>query len=288
MAKIAIDAGHGLYTAGKRCLKSLDPNETREWVLNNRVASALDAYLKGAGHETLRVDDTDGSTDVSLAERVRRAEAWGADYYISIHHNAGINGGSGGGTVMYKYNGTSGKTKTTQEAIYKHAIAEAGLKGNRSDGTLDGDFHVIRETSMPAGLIECGFMDSSTDIKYILDENWSKKIALGIAKGICEVWGGTVKATTTSATTNSTSGSSVTVDPAKSKNASYSRTWTVNSADGLNMRAGANTSKKLITTVPNGAKVRCYGYYTKESDGTIWLLVQYGSYTGFMSKGYLK
>ena len=38
MAKIAIDAGHGLYTEGKRCLKSLDPNETREWQLNERVA----------------------------------------------------------------------------------------------------------------------------------------------------------------------------------------------------------------------------------------------------------
>ena len=45
MAKIAIDAGHGLKTAGKRCLKSLDKNETREWVLNNRVSVALADYL---------------------------------------------------------------------------------------------------------------------------------------------------------------------------------------------------------------------------------------------------
>jgi len=41
MAKIAIDAGHGLKTAGKRCLKSLDKNETREWVLNDRASEVV-------------------------------------------------------------------------------------------------------------------------------------------------------------------------------------------------------------------------------------------------------
>lgn len=197
MAKIAIDAGHGLKTRGKRCMKSLDKNETREWVLNDRVADALDAYLKSAGHTTLRVDDPTGEKDVSLSERCKKANEWGADYYLAAHHNAGINGGSGGGTVMYKYNGTGGKTKEAQEAIYKHAIERGGLKGNRSDGTKDANFQVLRETNMPAGLIECGFMDSSTDIKYILDPAWSKKIALGIAEGICEAFGGTVKETST-------------------------------------------------------------------------------------------
>lgn len=205
MAKIAIDCGHGLNTAGKRCMKKLDPNETREWVLNNRVGVYLDAYLKSAGHQTLRVDDVTGKTDVSLADRVKRAEEWNADLYFSVHHNAGINGGTGGGTVIYVYIGTSGITTKTQEAVYKHVIAQAGLKGNRSDGTLFGDFYVIRETSMPANLIECGFMDSSTDIKYILNPEWSKKVAYGIALGICEVWGGTVKETSSSSNTSTDS-----------------------------------------------------------------------------------
>ena len=41
---ICIDAGHGLHTPGKRCLKSLDPRETREWRLNARVADKLLVY----------------------------------------------------------------------------------------------------------------------------------------------------------------------------------------------------------------------------------------------------
>lgn len=39
--RLALNAGHGLYTEGKRCLESLDPKETREWWLNQRVASYL-------------------------------------------------------------------------------------------------------------------------------------------------------------------------------------------------------------------------------------------------------
>ena len=38
MLKLALDAGHCLHTSGKRCLKTIDPNQTREWVLNDRIA----------------------------------------------------------------------------------------------------------------------------------------------------------------------------------------------------------------------------------------------------------
>lgn len=192
MAKIAIDAGHGLNTAGKRCLKTLDSKETREWVLNDRVADELELLLGAAGHTVYRVDDVDGSTDVPLADRVARANKWGADAYISIHHNAGVNGGSGGGTVVYTCNGCQKKSTELQNAVYKKAIERADLKGNRYDGTLSSNFYVVKHTKMPAILIECGFMDSKTDIKYILDPEWSKKMALGIAEGVCKVFGGEV------------------------------------------------------------------------------------------------
>ncbi len=195
MAKIAIDAGHGKHTPGKRCMKKLDKHETREWVLNDRVADELGRLLKSAGHTVKRMDDTDGSTDVSLESRVRKANAWGADFYISVHHNSGVGGSSGGGTEVYVSKGCQAKSKKAQSAIYKHAIKRAGLKGNRADGTRTANFYVIRYTDMPACLIECGFMDSKVDIKYILDPAWSKKIALGIAEGICEVFCGTVKGT---------------------------------------------------------------------------------------------
>lgn len=76
------------------------------------------------------------------------------------------------------------------------------------------------------------------------------------------------------------------IDPAKSFSKSYAKTYTTTA--NLNMRCGAGTIKSIVTTIPKGGKVTCYGYYTKQSDGTIWLLVKYKGYTGFCSKGYLK
>ena len=225
----------------------------------------------------MRVDDIDGTTDIALATRVQKANAWNADYYASIHHNAGINGGTGGGTIVFVYPGTSGITTTIQEAIYKHAIARAGLKGNRSDGTLTADFYVLRETSMPASLTECGFMDSATDIQYILDPNWSKKIALGIAEGICEVLGGKVQANEEVSK----------IQPAYSYDEKLAGTYVATTAD-LKLRAGANTMYNVLASIPKGEKVQCYGYYTKESDDTVWLYVVYKGQTGFASKRYLK
>lgn len=193
MEKIALDAGHGLYTPGKRCLKKLDKRETREWIINDRVTDALELYLKLAGHSVLRVDDwDDGHTDVTLNDRVRKANNWKADAYISVHHNAGINGGSGGGTVVYVSKGCQAKSIKLQEAVYKRVIVRGKLKGNRSDGTLSANFYVIRKTKMPAILIECGFMDSAVDIKHILDTDWSEQVGLGIAEGVCEVFGGSI------------------------------------------------------------------------------------------------
>ena len=60
----------------------------------------------------------------------------------------------------------------------------------------------------------------------------------------------------------------------------------------LNMRAGAGTSKTILTVIPNGGKVTCYGYYTSVN-GTKWYYVTYQNsngvrFTGFVSSKYLK
>lgn len=104
MFKLALTAGHYLYTPGKRCLKSIDSNETREWWLNDRIADIMEKlFLEYEGIEILRTDDTSGQTDVSLSNRTTKANNFKADFYLSIHHNAGINGGSGGGIQAYVY-----------------------------------------------------------------------------------------------------------------------------------------------------------------------------------------
>lgn len=75
---------------------------------------------------------------------------------------------------------------------------------------------------------------------------------------------------------------SIKPDAAKSFNKKYAKTYTV-TASSLNVRTGANTDKTVITVLAKNTKVVCHGYYTGS-----WLLVQAGSFTGYVSKKCLK
>ncbi len=178
MFKLALNAGHGRNTTGKRCLKTLDPNETREWVLNSRICKRIEEKLRVyGGIEVLRLDDVTGVIDVALKTRTDKANTFGADFYLSIHHNAGINGGSGGGIMAFVYTKASTKSSEWQNDLYDSVIKYTGLKGNRANPITTANLHECRESKMPCVLIECGFMDSSTDVPIILTDNFAEQVA---------------------------------------------------------------------------------------------------------------
>lgn len=179
MVKIAINAGHYRDTAGKRCLKKLDVNQTREWPLNDRIADKLEDLLRSYDCEVLRIDNTLGLIDTSLSNRCKKANEWGADIYISIHHNAGVNGGSGGGTVVFYYS-SNPERKTQAQALYNAVVARTGLIGNRANKVVKKGFYELKHTKMSAFLLENGFMDSRTDVPIILTEDHADKTARGL------------------------------------------------------------------------------------------------------------
>lgn len=185
---ICIDAGHCLSTPGKRCLKSIDLNETREWVLNSRVANKLEAILAGYSCQTMRVDDVTGQRDVPLSQRVAAANRARADVYLSIHHNAGINGGSGGGIVAYVAPSHQRQSEVVRDAVYRYTVAATGLRGNRAQPLAEQSLYVLNYTTMPATLIELGFMDSTTDTPIILTERFADEAAAGLAAALVDVY----------------------------------------------------------------------------------------------------
>ena len=188
MFKIALGAGHSINTAGKRCLKSLDPNETREWWLNDRICDYVEDGLKNYdGYKLLRLDDSDdGEDDVTLAARVSAANTWDADFYLSVHHNAGVNGGAGGGIVAISHPQSSKASVEWRDVLYDALIQHTGLKGNRAAPKATSDLYVLRETTMPAVLLELGFMDSRTDVPIILSDAYAQKCAKAIVEVIVE------------------------------------------------------------------------------------------------------
>ncbi len=194
MFKIVLDAGHGKNTAGKRCLKALDKNETREWVLNSRICDLIEKKLKSySGYELLRVDDTTGKIDVALKDRVKKANDFGADVYFSLHHNAhpedkvGANGGSGSGILSIVYTNASAKSKEYQKMLYDALIKETGLKGDRTDPMPKQNLYVLHHTTMPAVLLELGFMDGYKDVPIILTDEYAENCAKAIVSVLVKI-----------------------------------------------------------------------------------------------------
>jgi len=178
---IALDAGHGMVTAGKRCLQSLDPNQTREWWLNDRIMDQVQSLLATYDCQVLRVDDTTGAKDISLSARVKAANSAKANIYISMHHNAGLNGRSGGGTVVY-YSSNKLERAVQAQKLYNAIIHRTGLSGNRSEKVVKKGFYVIAHTTMPAFLVENGFMDSPTDVPVILSDQHAARTAVAVVE----------------------------------------------------------------------------------------------------------
>ena len=187
--KIAYGAGHYLHEAGNRIPAALDKNQTREWALNDRVARHFAvAAAQYEGVELLRTDDITGENEVGLQPRCDTANAFGADFALSIHHNAGANLTNAGGIEVFSYYGST-RGKTYRDAIYDACIAAGGLRGNRATPKKEAGFHVLKYTAMPCVLVECGFMDSRLDAPVILQESYAQKIGYAIMEAIAKVAG---------------------------------------------------------------------------------------------------
>ncbi|PYF07273.1 N-acetylmuramoyl-L-alanine amidase [Ureibacillus chungkukjangi] len=164
MIKVGYDAGHGYNTPGKRT-----PDGEREWSFNDKVARAFAnelALYKGV--MTRRFDDPTGQRDVPLNERTNGANNWAANYYISFHHNAlGGRWGNHTGIETFVYTTPQPRSVELAEAIHPAVVKAYGLSDR---GIKRGNLHIVRETAMPAILIEGGFMDSLVDITKLRND----------------------------------------------------------------------------------------------------------------------
>lgn len=275
---VALDAGHGLKTAGKQT-----PTGIKEWTLNDKVRDKVVSLLKDYDVSFIFPDNNEGKTDESLSSRLSKYIAAGAHVMVSIHHNAytGKWNNATGVEVYTDKNPTAKDTKLAK-CIYDRLVKNTGLKGRE---IKQEDWYVINQDKIPAVLVEGGFMDSNIDYDVITSDAGQTAYAKAVAEGLIEFLRLSKK-------TAQSSNSVITAkaDAAKSFDKNYAGVYNVNvdADDYLSLRAGANTNKKELARMKKGDKVQCYGYYTKESDGTVWLYVIYNGTTGYASKWYLK
>ena len=188
--RIAYGAGHYLGTAGRRVPIELDAAQTREWTLNDRVARFFAAAAEEyEGVELLRVDDPAGECAVSLEQRCKAANDWGADFCLSIHHNA-YQGKPWNGSGVLAFSAPGSKQGAVfRDAIYDAVVKAGGLAGDRVGPKMEKGYYCLKHTKAPAVLVEYGFMDSKTDAPVILSESYAKAVGNATMEAIAKVAG---------------------------------------------------------------------------------------------------
>ena len=171
---IFIDPGHGGNDSG-----AVGPTGLMEKDVNLSISLIVSQMLEkhGVDARLTRSDDR----RVELLERVNIANNNKGDYFISIHMNSASNA-TANGTETFAYH-KSALGNRLAKLIQSNLVKEIGL-ANR--GVKNRDLLVLRETNMPAALVEVAFINNPEEEKLMRDKNFIKKAAVGIVKGILE------------------------------------------------------------------------------------------------------
>ena len=180
--KIALDAGHGLKTAGKQT-----PDGIKEWTLNDKVRDKIVTMLKGYDVEFVFPDNNEGNTDEGLTKRKTMYLTEKVDVAVSIHHNAyQSKWGTHTGVGVYTDKNATAQDRKLAECICEKLAKNTGL---RNRGIKKANFTVIYQDTIPAVLVEGGFMDSTIDYPVITSDKGQTAYAKAVADGLIEFLG---------------------------------------------------------------------------------------------------
>jgi N-acetylmuramoyl-L-alanine amidase len=167
---VVIDAGHGGHDRG-----GIPGQRIAEKDMTLDVARRLSNVLSASGYRVVMTRSTD--VFVPLAGRVAIANSYRNAVFVCIHFNAtGRRGASGIETYFY-----SRDSLPLASAIHYY-VAGGAPSDNR--GVRRRGYYVLRKTSIPAVLVECGFLTNPTEAAYAQSVSYRQKLAEEIAAGV--------------------------------------------------------------------------------------------------------
>jgi len=173
--KICLDAGHGGKDPGAI---GTAPFRLEEKEINLAITKLLEESLEPLGHWVALTRRRD--VFISLEARSLFANQLGADLFISIHTNSFYSPDISGIEVFYCPG--SGKGKTLAEKILESLMNSFPNHNNR--GIKSRDLKVLRETKMPAVLVEVEFLSNPEQLQFLAAEKNREALANAISKGI--------------------------------------------------------------------------------------------------------
>jgi len=176
---VVVDVGHGGTDRGAR---SHAPycEEKKICLLTARLVKQ---YLEQLGYRVVMTRNTDDF--ISLSKRVEIAAQARGNIFVSVHFNSSRSPEAEGIEIFFS-DSKADRTRTAASRKLANAILSRVIRRTSasSRGVKKGNFYVIRETSMPAVLVEGGFISNPAERVLLKSRTYQEKIARGIADGI--------------------------------------------------------------------------------------------------------
>lgn len=169
---VVLDPGHGGEDPGAVVDEALEKD------INLAVALLVKEQLEEQEGITVFMTREEDVT-LSLTERSDFANQENADLYVSIHANS-LEDSSFAGIFTF-YHPDKNSSRAPAEAIQ---AAVSAASGGLDRGVRSENYAVLRETNMPAVLVETGFMTCPEELALLVDADYQKLLAQGITQGI--------------------------------------------------------------------------------------------------------
>src|SRR6266699_2787102 len=167
---VVIDAGHGGFDRG-----GIPGQRIPEKEMTLDVAQRLKTLLAASGYRVIMTRDSD--VFVPLPTRVAIANSYGNAIFVCIHFNSAKRMGAGGIETYF----FSRESLPLASAIHYY-VAGGAPSSNR--GVRRRGFYVLRKTTVPAVLVECGFLTNPAEGEYVQTASYRQKLAEEIAAGV--------------------------------------------------------------------------------------------------------
>lgn len=167
---VVIDAGHGGHDRG-----GIPGQRIAEKVMTLDVAQRLRNVLQASGYRVVMTRDSD--VFVPLGTRVAIANSYRNAIFVCVHFNA-TNRSGASGIETYFY---SRDSLPLASAIHHFVVGGAP---SSSRGVRRRGYYVLRKTTIPAVLVECGFLTNPTEAAYAQSASYRQKLAEEIAAGV--------------------------------------------------------------------------------------------------------
>lgn len=190
---IIIDAGHGGFDGG-----AVAADGTVEKDINLKIALTLKDFLKQSGFRVIMTRESDVSTDdvetnkiatrkkSDLKNRLGLMKDNPNAVFVSIHLNKFTTSAANGSQVFYSAEHV--ESKVLGDCIQKSIVQLLQPENTRVNKQATSSTYLLYNATVPAVLVECGFLSNSAELKRLKDEEYQKKMAFSIFCGIVDFY----------------------------------------------------------------------------------------------------